>query len=526
MREELLDMEQLSDSREVMAQKSPMGIRVFLLIVAAMLSAALTWAYFGKLDTYVEAMGEIRTDSAAATVTLPSGGKIKEIRCYDGDVVQKGDILYVLDDSYYQEQMDAFTAQMEDKRRDIADYETLKAAIRQDKNLFSEAENPVFYYQYEDYRIELQSTMQQIDDANEQVSGDASVYRQSASQAKEQASGYAKQKAVYEALYQSIRDGKDFTSDDAVANGIYQSYQTSLAKAQASYDQCEAAYQDLAQMAMDSENPGTENETSGIATATDAIPDAALDAKLRQAKYARDVALSDLNAVKNSALSSVASSIAELTQQIASSEASADSYTTRNNALHYNGSESISREKIKNAYYISISKSVKNLEAEIAALENQSLELKEALRKVEVTAQQSGTLVQHQLYAAGDTVGAGTTMASIIPAGGSYEVMLYIPEGRIAEVHIGQTVEYTFSAISETEFGKAHGAITAVAADSLMDETSGQKYYRATATIDDMILHGKDGEDRTLQVGMVAQAHAITGHQRVIVWLLDKLNFR
>ena len=134
--------------------------------------------------------------------------------------------------------------------------------------------------------------------------------------------------------------------------------------------------------------------------------------------------------------------------------------------------------------------------------------------------------MQHQLYAAGNTVGAGTTMASIIPAGGSYEVMLYIPEGRIAEVHIGQTVEYTFSAISETEFGKAHGAITAVAADSLMDETSGQKYYRATATIDDMILHGKDGEDRTLQVGMVAQAHAITGHQRVIVWLLDKLNFR
>ena len=59
-----------------------------------------------------------------------------------------------------------------------------------------------------------------------------------------------------------------------------------------------------------------------------------------------------------------------------------------------------------------------------------------------------------------------------------------------------------------------------------MDETIGQKFYRATATIDDMVLRGKDGEDRTLQVGMVAQAHAITGQQRIIVWLLDKLNFR
>jgi multidrug resistance efflux pump len=152
-------MDQLSDSREVMDQKVPKGISIFIIFLTTMLFASLIWSYFCKMDIYVEALGEVRTDHVLGTVTLLEGGKVKEIFFHDGDEVKEGETLFSLDGHQYQNQINAITAQIENKRQEIIDYETLKNAILQDKNLFNEAEKPFFYYQYEDYHIELQRAL-------------------------------------------------------------------------------------------------------------------------------------------------------------------------------------------------------------------------------------------------------------------------------------------------------------------------------------------------------------------------------
>lgn len=502
MREELLDLKDLSDSRELMEQQSPNGIRIFLLIMAIILTAAVLWAYFGKLDTYVVALGEIRSDGVAATVSLPSGGKIKEVRCYDGEVVKKGDILYVLDDSYYQAQLKAITRQMNEKRETVANYSRLRTAIQQDNNPFNETKEAEFYYQYEDYRITLNDALQQINNANKQVSNTAEEYSQSATQAQGQADSYTKQKTAYEALYRAISNDTSFSSDDVVVKETYQSYLDSRAKAKITCEQSEAVYQDLL------------SQTG------------ATDAQLRQAKYDYNTALADYNTVKNNVLSTIASTIADLEIQITTFESDAASYSLKKDSLTYQDNANTCSDKIKNSYYIRISNEVKTLEDEIFLLENQCLEIKNAISKIEIAAAQNGTLVQHQSYAIGDTIGVESTVASIIPDNCGYEVTLYIPESKIAEVEVGQSVEYTFNAIPKAEFGKAYGEINTIAADSVTDESNGQKYYKATASIDNIVLHSKGGENRVLQIGMLTTAHTITGQQRVIVWLLNKLNFR
>lgn len=136
MREELIDIKDLSDSREVMTKKAPRGITIFLLIVATILVVALTWAYFGKLDTYVKASGEIRSAETLSTIVLPNGGKLAAIHSADGCSVQAGDVLFEFDSDYYISQRDLIQKQITEKENDIANSEKLIRAIRQDKNLF------------------------------------------------------------------------------------------------------------------------------------------------------------------------------------------------------------------------------------------------------------------------------------------------------------------------------------------------------------------------------------------------------
>ena len=92
----IMDINDLSDSREVMAKKVPPATTVFICFVAMMLIAAFIWAYFGKIDTYVIAIGEIRSAETPSTITLRNGGKIANI-IVDGAFVHEGETIIELD---------------------------------------------------------------------------------------------------------------------------------------------------------------------------------------------------------------------------------------------------------------------------------------------------------------------------------------------------------------------------------------------------------------------------------------------
>lgn len=93
----IMDINDLSDSREVMAKKVPPATTVFICFVAMMLIAAFIWAYFGKIDTYVIATGEIRSAETPSTITLRNGGKIANIIIADGAFVHEGETIIELD---------------------------------------------------------------------------------------------------------------------------------------------------------------------------------------------------------------------------------------------------------------------------------------------------------------------------------------------------------------------------------------------------------------------------------------------
>ena len=96
----MIDIQELTDSKELMLRKAPLFMVWFIWLLIVGISVFIVWSYYGKIDTYVTATGEIRPMGSVSSVTITNGGKIKEIMVENGQFVKKGDILFKVDSSY------------------------------------------------------------------------------------------------------------------------------------------------------------------------------------------------------------------------------------------------------------------------------------------------------------------------------------------------------------------------------------------------------------------------------------------
>ena len=65
--------------------------------IAAGTTAALFWAFFGRVDQTVMAAGTLQPVSGKMIVSSPSGGIVRELFVSDGEMVAKGEALMVVE---------------------------------------------------------------------------------------------------------------------------------------------------------------------------------------------------------------------------------------------------------------------------------------------------------------------------------------------------------------------------------------------------------------------------------------------
>ena len=68
---------------------------LIMFIIATLI--ALVWGIFGSIPQRIEGMGEIGTLSGLERVLPSFGGQIKSVNFKNGDTVQTGDVLFVLE---------------------------------------------------------------------------------------------------------------------------------------------------------------------------------------------------------------------------------------------------------------------------------------------------------------------------------------------------------------------------------------------------------------------------------------------
>ena len=139
----------------------------------------------------------------------------------------------------------------------------------------------------------------------------------------------------------------------------------------------------------------------------------------------------------------------------------------------------------------------------------------------EVRSPAEGIVVGLSIFTKGGVVPGGFRMMDIVPKNDALIVEGQIPVHLIDKVHAGLPVEFSFSAFNQNTTPHIPGKVTHVSADSLLDERSGQHYYKMKAEVTPEGMK-KLGELKVV-AGMPADLFVKTGERTMASYLLKPL---
>ena len=92
----ILNMTEMSDSKEVYESRPHPFFTIFIYLVLAITTAAIIWAAFFKLDIVVKGQGIVSALTEPSTVTNTYAGNVLTVNVKDGELVDAGEILYTI----------------------------------------------------------------------------------------------------------------------------------------------------------------------------------------------------------------------------------------------------------------------------------------------------------------------------------------------------------------------------------------------------------------------------------------------
>lgn len=206
MKAMILDMKDMSDSKEVYQSKPNIICTVFIYSILIMLSVALIWMYFGRIDVVVKSEGILRPNEQVSTIVNEYGGTLEEVRIENGDTVSAGDILYIIEHEELITEKDFLKNQINDISTNIDLLEKYKSSIKADENLFRDIPAEEEYYtKFLSYHLNYKMTEKGIDYSEEERLLNIKL-------ATRQLSDSKLEQASLDKLKQSIKTGKNLFS--------------------------------------------------------------------------------------------------------------------------------------------------------------------------------------------------------------------------------------------------------------------------------------------------------------------------
>ena len=297
----VIDLKDISDSREMMESEESPKIRWFIYILLTAVVAAVIFSYIFRIDEYSRVNGEIKTQEAASSVISMNNCKIKQICVTEGQEVKTGDILVLLDSEYTEGQKKILEDKMSTYNSNLANTELLKKSIEENKNLFKNtSEDSKFYYRYEQYKNGTLLTAQEID--NTALNDGLSKEDKENSLASTNSVLIDKKDQLleYNSLISCIRNDSIYSGKNREVSAVYNEYNTNYQKAYLLSEQYRIAYES-AQNAFDNQS-----STDNISYS-----------QVESAKLAVDNAYSSLNEQKNYYMVDIRSKIVILENQLA-----------------------------------------------------------------------------------------------------------------------------------------------------------------------------------------------------------------
>ncbi len=253
MKRTIIDISEMSDSKEVYGQRPNPAISWFIYCLVALLAAALVYSFIGKMEIVATASGVIRPNDDVSTVASLVSGRVTAVHYTDGQFVREGDALLDVDMSETRISVSSLSESRGKYLRQKELLERFLSAVKTGENPFSSNEDSdeyAYYVQFRDFilsrknsiqssdydaaknKSDIQSLNAQVASLQTQLDG-LTAYRGSIEQGQNLAGGYPDYETMYLAYEQELAAQKndydarrrqivDDTTDES--NGHYLDY--------------------------------------------------------------------------------------------------------------------------------------------------------------------------------------------------------------------------------------------------------------------------------------------------------------
>lgn len=213
MKHTMIDINELSDSKEVYGQRPNPFISIFIYSLLALLLIAVLYSCFGKIEIVSTASGIVRPNEDVSTVSSLLSGRITGVYYTDGQIVQKGDHLLALDTSELQISLKSLISTKEDYETKISMLEKFLDGIEQGNNPFidsQDGEEYQYYIQFRDYELTKKNSTEKFDYDAGSASANISSINQRITNIEQQIEGLNAYKASVQSNSNQAKDYPEY----------------------------------------------------------------------------------------------------------------------------------------------------------------------------------------------------------------------------------------------------------------------------------------------------------------------------
>ena len=158
--------------------------------------------------------------------------------------------------------------------------------------------------------------------------------------------------------------------------------------------------------------------------------------------------------------------------------------------------------------------------AEQAQLEEQMGPTLDRLRRTEIRAPVTGTVLALRYKTTGGVIGPGEVILDLVPLGDDLVIEARVRTNDIDDVHPGQSAYVLFPSFAQRNLKRIEGEVQWVSADALEDDRTGERYFTARVTVDRQRLQDIAPEIE-LSPGMPAEVFIETEQRTVLEYLVQ-----
>jgi HlyD family secretion protein len=134
-----------------------------------------------------------------------------------------------------------------------------------------------------------------------------------------------------------------------------------------------------------------------------------------------------------------------------------------------------------------------------------------------------GYVLQLTQFTQGGVISAGESLMNIVPANSPLIVSVKIRPSDVDDVHIGLKAKVRLTAFNSRKSLPVDADVIAISADQIVDEKSGNGFFRVDLRIDPGEVAKKLPKGAKLSPGMPAQAQIVTGTNTVLHYIISPL---